>query len=104
LDRQIAKARVQAEQLDRFRTQTRDDLDALNELTKIIVPPTWTNSINLTRDAVRITGATPAAAPLITVLDSSRLFGNSVPDYISRNSNSQGGEIFQIHSSRKVAR
>lgn len=104
LDRQIAKARVQTEQLDRFRTQTRDDLDALNELTKIIVPPTWTSSINLTRDSVRITGATPAAAPLITVLDSSRLFGGSVPDYISRNSNSQGGEIFQIHTSRKVAR
>ncbi len=104
LDRQIAKARVQAEQLDRFRTQTRDDLDALNELTKIIVPPTWTSSINLTRDSVRITGATPAAAPLITVLDSSRFFGGSVPDYISRNSNSQGGEIFQIHTSRKVGR
>jgi len=104
LDRQMAKARIQAEQLDRFRTQTRDDLDALNELTKIIVPPTWTNAIVLTRDSVRITGMTPAAAPLVQILDSSRLFGGSAPDYISRNPNNTGGEIFQIHSNRKVAR
>jgi type II secretory pathway component PulL len=104
LDRQIAKARAQAELLDRFRTRTRDDLDTLNELTKIIAAPAWTNSVNLTRDSIRITGAAQAAAPLVTILDSSPLFSGSAPDYISRNPNNQGGEIFQIHSNRKVTR
>jgi hypothetical protein len=104
LDRQVAKARAQAELLDKFRTQTRDDLDALNELTKIIAPPTWTNSIDLTRDSVRITGSAQAASPLVPVLDSSPLFSGSRPDYIARNPNNQGGELFQIHSDRKGAR
>ena len=104
LDRQIAKARARAELLDRFRTQTRDDLDALNELTRIIAAPTWTNSVNLTRDSVRITGTAQAAPPLVKILDSSPLFSGSAPDYISPNPNKQGGEIFQIHSNRKVTR
>jgi hypothetical protein len=104
IDRQIAKVRAQAELLDRFRTRTRDDLDALNELTRIIVGPTWTNSIDLTRETVRITGAAPAAAPLVKILDSSPLFGGSAPDYITRNPLNTGGELFQIHSNRKVGR
>jgi hypothetical protein len=104
LDRQIAKVRAQAELLDRFRTQTRDDLDALNELTKVIAAPTWTSSVDVTRDSVRVTGIAPVAAPLVKILDSSPLFGGSAPDYISRNPNNQGGEVFQIHSTRKVGR
>ena len=38
LDRQIGKARAQTQLLDRFRAQTRLDLDALNELTRLIEP------------------------------------------------------------------
>lgn len=102
LDRQIAKARAQAELLDRFRSQTRNDLDALNELTKIIAPPAWTNSVDLSRDSVRVTGFAPAASPLVGILDASPLFGGSAPDYIVR-ANS-GGENFQIHASRKAQR
>lgn len=102
LDRQIAKARAQAELLDQFRNRTRTDLEALNELTRIIAPPAWTGSLILTRDSVRLTGYAPAAAPLINILDSSPLFRNSVPDSISPNHSSQGGEIFQIHATRKA--
>lgn len=104
LDRQIAKARAQAELLDHFRSQTRDDLDALNELTKIIAPPAWTNSIDLTRDAVRVTGSAQVAPPLVNILDSSPLFGNSTPDYIIRANNGGSGENFQIHAARKAVR
>jgi len=101
LDREIAKARAQAELLDRVRAYTRDDLDALNELTKLIAPPGWTNSIDLNRDSVRIAGSAPDAAPLVKILDSSPLFQNSAPDAIIRAGNG-GGENFTIHSSRKV--
>ena len=47
LDRQIDQARARAQLLDQFRQQTRIDLDALNELTRLIEPPAWSNSISL---------------------------------------------------------
>jgi hypothetical protein len=100
LDRQIAKARAQAELLDRVHAYTRDDLDALNELTRLIAPPAWTNAIDLNRDSVRISGSTPDAAPLVKILDSSPLFQNSAPDAIIRSG--AAGENFTIHTSRKV--
>ena len=100
LDRQIAKARAQAELLDRVRAYTRDDLDALNELTRLIAPPAWTNAIDLNRDSVRISGSAPDAAPLVKILDSSPLFQNSAPDAIIRAGGA--GENFTIHTARKV--
>lgn len=101
LDRQVGKTRAQTELLDRFRAQTRLDLDALNELTRIIVPPAWASAINLNRDTVRITGEAPDAAPLVKILDSSSFFENSAPDYINRAGNGGAGETFQIHTSRE---
>jgi hypothetical protein len=101
LDRQIAQTRVRAELLDQFRGRTRGDLDALNELTKLIAPPAWTNSIVLARDTVRITGEAPDAAPLLKILDSSPLFANSAPDFINRSNTGSGGETFQIHAARE---
>ena len=87
--------------LDRFRAETRLDLDALNELTRIIVPPAWASSINLNRDTARITGEAPDASPLVKILDSSPFFENSAPDYINRAGNGAAGETFQIHTSRE---
>src|SRR5581483_2044672 len=83
LDRQIGKARAQTQLLDRFRAQTRLDLDALNELTRIIEPPAWTSVIDLSRDMARITGEAPDASPLVKLLDSSPFFENSAPDFIN---------------------
>jgi hypothetical protein len=97
LDSLIEKTRARALLLDRFRSQTREDLDVLNELTHLVEPPAWTSSINLTRDTVRITGEAPQAAPLIKILDSSPLFRASVLDQAPR---SAAGESFQIHMSR----
>ncbi len=100
LDRQIAETRVRAELLDRFRYQTRNDLDALKELTRLIEPPAWTNSIDLQNNVVRITGEAPQAAPLLKILDSSPYFENSAFEMTNR-SPSGSGEIFQIRSNRK---
>ncbi len=76
--------RARAQLLDRLRNQTRGDLDALNELTRLVEPPAWTNSINLARDSVRITGEAPQAALLLKILDSSPLFENSALDMVNR--------------------
>ena len=98
LDREIDNAGARARLLDQFRSQTRTDLDALNELTKLLAPPVWTSSINLTRDAARITGEAPQAAPLLKLIDSSPFFQNSEFQQVSR---SGSVEAFQIHTARR---
>jgi Tfp pilus assembly protein PilN len=100
LDRQIDQARARAQLLDQFRQQTRLDLDSLNELTRLVEPPAWTNAISLTRDTARVSGQAPVAAPLLKIFDSSRYFEGSTSDVIQR-SPSGAGEIFQIHMNRR---
>jgi hypothetical protein len=102
VDRQIGKTRSQTEMLDHFRMQTRLDLDALNDLSTRLEPPVWTNAISLTRDAVRLTGEAPAAAPLVRVLDASPFFENTVPEWINKGQGPSGGESFQIHAMRRA--
>ncbi len=103
LDRAIQHARARTQLLDQFRLQTASDLEALNELTRLIEPPAWTSSISLTRDSVHLSGEAPQAEQLLKKLDSSPLFTNSIPDMLGR-SNSGSGETFQIHSSRRAGR
>jgi len=101
LDREITQVRARSQLLDQLRNQTRGDLDALNELTKLVEPPAWTNSINLARDSVRLMGEAPQAALLPKILDSSPLFENSALDMVNRG---PAGEVFQIHAARRSSR
>ncbi|HLK48185.1 MAG TPA: PilN domain-containing protein, partial [Bryobacteraceae bacterium] len=99
LDREIDTARARARLLDQFRSQTRTDLDSLNELTKLLTPPVWSSSINLTRDSARIIGEAPQAAPLLKILDSSPFFQNSEFQQVTR---SGSVEAFQIRAARRA--
>jgi Tfp pilus assembly protein PilN len=101
LDRDLDRTRTRAQLLDRLRNQTRGDLEVLNELTKLVEPPAWTNSINVARDSVRIMGEAPQAALLPKILDASPLFENSALDMVNRGPN---GEVFQIHTGRRSSR
>ena len=98
LERAIRQTIARTEVLDRFRRQTRADLDALHELTRLVEPPAWTNAISLTRDSARISGEAPQAAPLLKILDSSPFFEGAVIDQVQR---AGSGETFQIHTSRR---
>jgi Tfp pilus assembly protein PilN len=98
LDREIDHMRARSQLLDQFRKQTRADLDALNEMTRLVEPPAWTNSIDLTRDTVRIGGETPQVAPLLKILDSSALFERSEILSAVRSAN---GEAFQVRANRE---
>jgi hypothetical protein len=99
VDRETANARNRSQTLDNFRQQTRQDLDALNELTHLLAPPAWLNSLQLARTSVNITGETDQAAALIKLLDGSRQFqGSSFSLPLQR---SQAGELFSIRSARK---
>src|SRR5580658_2285364 len=100
LDREFDRIRARVRLLDQYRSQTRNDLDALNEITRLLAPPIWTSNVDLRRDAVRFNGEGPQAAPLIKILDSSRFFENAVPDAVNA-APGGAGELFQIHASRR---
>jgi hypothetical protein len=101
LDRQIQDVRARTQLLDRFRSLTRQDLDALNELTRLIEPPAWVNNTTLSRDSVLISGEAPQAGPLLKILDSSPLFENSAMQSTGKVQSGGGGESFVIRASRK---
>jgi Tfp pilus assembly protein PilN len=98
VDRQTAAFRARAQLLDQFRKQTRTDLDALNELTKLMEPPAWISSISVERDAVRITGDAPQTAPLTKILDSSPFFERTETQMSTPKGS---GETFQIRTNRR---
>jgi hypothetical protein len=98
IDKATEQARARAQLLDQFRKQTRMDLEALNELTRLLEPPTWTNTTSLERDAVRITGDAPQTAPLTKILDSSPFFEKTE---IQMSTPKGSGETFQIRTNRR---
>jgi general secretion pathway protein L len=102
LDREALRAENRARLLDEFRGRTKADLDALNELTAVLPPPTWTSMIDLTRDAATINGETEQAAPLLKLLDASPYFQNST--FIGSIAKAGGSEQFQIRTAREARR
>jgi len=98
LDRQTAHTRACALLLDEFRSRTRSDLDAIGELSRLLPPPVWANTIELSRDAVMVIGEADQAAPLIKVLDASPLFRNSEFNGISK---VQNAETFRLRAQRR---
>jgi len=100
LDRETARAQSRMRLLEGVRKYTKADLDALNELTSLLKPPTWTSTIALTRDAVTISGETDQAAPLLKVIDSSRYFQNSA--FVGSLVKAGGNEQFQIRAAREA--
>ncbi len=98
-ERQTATARNRAQTLDAFRQHTREDLDALNDLTHLLAPPAWLETMQLTRTSVNITGQTDQAATLIKLLDGSSHFqGSSFALPLQKGST---GEVFSIRTTRK---
>ncbi len=77
LEKNAATAKVRIAALDDFRRRPQADLDVLAELTKLLAPPVWTNTIEIYPDSVVVAGEAEQAAPLLKILDSSPLFQNS---------------------------
>ncbi|MEP6714309.1 MAG: PilN domain-containing protein [Terriglobia bacterium] len=101
LDRSIKANRAKIAALDEFRLRPQADLDVLNELTRILPPQVWTNTIEIYPDNVVLSGEADQAAPLVKLLDSSPLFQNS--DFalsMSRNPATQT-EQFRIKTMRR---
>jgi Tfp pilus assembly protein PilN len=98
LDKKIDHTRARARLLEEFRSRTRLDLDAINELSRLLPTPVWANTVELSRDAAMIMGEADQAAPLIKVLDASPFFHNTEFNSIGK---VQNAEVFRLRSQRR---
>lgn len=101
LDQAIAAVRARSRTLDGFRLRSKADLDALAELTKLLVPPAYLSGLELTRETVNLGGQAEQASPLLHIVDSSAQFSNS--KFTVPLARTPGGEIFHIQAQRKEA-
>ncbi len=77
LEREIGQDTGRVRLLDEIRRRPQDDLEVLNELTRLLPDTVWTNAVEIHPDSVTISGEADQAAPLVKLLDSSPLFQNS---------------------------
>lgn len=99
LDRAIVDAQRRTLLLDGVRQRSKQDLDALNELTHLVAPPAWLNSLDLTQGSLRIAGEAEQAAGLLKLLDNSPNFENS--QFTVSLTRVASGESFALRSDRK---
>ena len=99
VDKRIAQTKARIELLDRYRARTKDDIDIINELTRLLPPPVWINQLEIHADNVVIAGEADQSAPLLKALDASPLFRNSEFGGIQRTTN--GTENFRIKTMRR---
>ena len=101
LDNDTAVARARTLLLDQMRGRTKADMDVLNEMTRILAPPSWVNSLEITRQQVTLSGEAPQAAPLLQMIDASPLFENS--EFTMAPSRADKAEAFRIRTTREGA-
>lgn len=99
IDHSLAQADARTRLLDEFRGRAKSDLDALNELTRLLEPPVWTNLVQITRDAAVIGGEAEQAAPLLKLLDASPYFQRSA--FTIAIGRMEKSEQFRVRSERE---
>ncbi|HET8547256.1 MAG TPA: PilN domain-containing protein [Bryobacteraceae bacterium] len=98
LDRSVTDTRRRTQLLDDFRRRSQQDLDALNELTRLMEPPSWVNGLELTRTGVQLGGETDQAAKLLQKIDDSPLFRDT--EFTMGIVRTAGGEAFRLRADR----
>ncbi len=100
IDKQVDDMERRIRLLDGLRARPKADIDVVAELTRILPPPTWVTSMQLSAKQVVVSGETPESAPLLSVLDASKLFEASEfqgsPTRLAT-----GGEQFRIKTDRE---
>jgi len=99
IDKQVDVLQRRIQLLDDLRRHPRADMDVLAELTRILPPPTWLNLMQISPKQVVVGGETPEAAPLVPLLDASRLFEGS--EFQVAPQRIPGGEHFSIKTNRE---
>ena len=101
LDKQIQEARTRSEAIDGFRLRSKEDMDALNDITHVLAPPGFLDHMLMTRQSVDMRGQTDHADSLLKALDGTGRFQNSqFTTQLTRESN---GEAFSIRAQRRGA-
>lgn len=85
--------------MQRFRQRSRADADVLLEVTGLLAPPAWLQSLQVNRGEVILSGEAEQAAPLLKLLDESKLFHNS--QFAQQMGRGGGGESFVIKTGRE---
>jgi len=99
LDKQILEARARAEAIDDFRLRSKEDMDALNDITHVLAPPGFLDHMEMDRQSVDMSGQTEHADSLLKALDGTGKFRNSqFTTQITRETN---GEAFSIRAQRR---
>jgi Tfp pilus assembly protein PilN len=101
IDRDIIAKRARTQMLDDFRRRSKADMDALNELTRLLPAPGWLNGLEIRRNQVQLSGETEQAAILLKVIDSSPLFESS--EFTMAPTRTGNNEVFSIRAHREGA-
>jgi Tfp pilus assembly protein PilN len=97
----IDQTRARAGLLDGFRQRSKADLDVLSDLTKLLPPPAWVNSLEISRNSVVLSGQAEQAAPLLKLLDGAPQFQGS--EFTVPLAHAGKNEVFRIRTQRKEA-
>ena len=100
LDADVIASRERMKLLDAMRQRTPEDLDTLLEMTRILAPPGWLMSLDLTRQSVSVSGEAPQADSLLQTLDASPRLKES--QHLMPVARSQGLDQFRIRSMRET--
>lgn len=100
ISKQFAATRARTQALDDFRRRTKLDIDAIGEVTRIIAPPGWVNSLDLDRAGIQIGGEMEQAATLLKLLDNSPYFTRS--EFTMPISKQGVGEAFRVKAVRRA--
>lgn len=101
-DRDAAKLGARLALLADFRRRSQADLDAVQELTRLLAPPAWLQGIHLARAGVAMSGEAEQSAALLKLIDGSPLFRNS--EFTQSIGRSAAGETFAIRTAREGVR
>ncbi len=102
LDKDIETARQRTILLDQIRKRSKLDIDVVGEMTKVLPPPIWLNTLEITRTQVTVAGETDQAAPLLKQIDASPFFEAS--EFSMQPMRTQTGEMFRIRSNREAGK
>ena len=99
LDKRTEDHRARVKLIDDYRKRGQGFVEVMAELTRLLPPPIWTQSVEITQDTVTISGEADNAATLLKILDSSPLFRNS--ELMMGVVRVQQAESFRIRLQRK---
>jgi Tfp pilus assembly protein PilN len=102
LDKDIEATQRKTVLLDQLRRQSKLDIDVVREMTRVLPPPIWVNSLEINRAQVTVAGEAEQAAPLLKQIDASPFFEAS--EFSMQPVRLQTGEAFRIKTNREAGK